>query len=144
MMGGEAVTNPHQITAEHLKKCAPCTGCWDLEYQGKGIYCRYDGNPETCSGPKEEIMDRCPQCGQKLIMKGANWGFCDNCCCEITKEEDRTHEVNYEVDILQDNKVIEHWMCRDTSMITRIVDSCLCEDIQHGKEIRIRRIKKDV
>jgi hypothetical protein len=44
------------ILEEHLSKCAPCTGCWDLAYLGKGIYCRYGGEPATCAGPKEETM----------------------------------------------------------------------------------------
>jgi hypothetical protein len=44
------------IPEEHLTKCAPCTGCWDVKYQGNGIYCRYGGEPATCVGPKEDTM----------------------------------------------------------------------------------------
>ena len=35
----------------NLQKCAACTGLWDDK--DKGCFCRYDGNPETCEGPKK-------------------------------------------------------------------------------------------
>lgn len=29
------------------------------------------------------MIDLCPVCGLKLILKGNGWAFCDNCVCEI-------------------------------------------------------------
>jgi len=42
------------------------------------------------SDKKEEkkekpVIERCPKCGIKLILNGPGWGFCDNCCIEITE-----------------------------------------------------------
>lgn len=35
----------------------------------------------------EEKITHCPQCKEKLIPAFSNedWGWCDNCCCEITR-----------------------------------------------------------
>lgn len=37
---------------------------------------------------KKSVPRKCPVCGIKLLLKGEGWGFCDNCCCEITEEKE--------------------------------------------------------
>lgn len=32
-------------------------------------------------------LKNCPQCGEKLILTGKDWAFCDNCVAEIEIEE---------------------------------------------------------
>ena len=33
---------------------------------------------------KKHIIEKCPVCGEKLLLNGEGWGFCDNCVCRIT------------------------------------------------------------
>ena len=33
-----------------------------------------------------EDITHCPLCGEVLILKGTDWGFCDNCVVEIESE----------------------------------------------------------
>ena len=43
------------MTNLQLQKCAPCTGLWDTKEDG--CYCRYDGDPEKCEGPKDRYQE---------------------------------------------------------------------------------------
>lgn len=38
-------------------------------------------------GKKKSVIRKCPVCGIKLLLNGKGWGFCDNCCCEITERD---------------------------------------------------------
>lgn len=40
----------------------------------------------------KEKITHCPQCGEKLIpaFSQEDWGWCDNCSCEITKVKEET------------------------------------------------------
>ena len=43
-----------------------------------------DGKKEK---KKKQTPRKCPVCGEKLLLNGEGWGFCDNGCCEITEED---------------------------------------------------------
>ena len=49
--------------------------------------------PDPSRPPEDdEVPEECPKCGEKLIMKGKGWGFCDNCVCEIEVIKDNKED----------------------------------------------------
>ncbi len=86
---------PYAFTENCRKGCVHFEESIDKEF----IYC---GSPKWekddlgnmvdfveekhCDFKAEEITE-CPICHEELILRGKDWGFCDNCCCEITNDD---------------------------------------------------------
>jgi hypothetical protein len=54
-----------------------------------------DAEDKIMKNNTDQKPKNCPVCGVKLLLSGSDWGFCDNCCSEITYRLEDAEDVKH-------------------------------------------------